>query len=258
MSKPRANTDLIFAKVINLTTSDNNIAPLLVRKLNIINEPNDELVQYYIDDNDLAEDKNANVVYSNYDELLWGNKSKRLTSKAVSRIGLKSFPGIGAIAYYKYKYEAGSFILCPVNNNKAKFTAPTLSMIDNGDGTLTFSMKNPKDITYECFRIVLSNQYFAIEHVTYEPSMTVPKPDVKGNYVIFCVGYVSEGQTVSFDSNLINLTITEGKDSFEPDRNSSYFTKEQVIQMFSEYSKEIDEKIGTIGTLIDTINGEVV
>lgn len=224
--------ELLFEKVINLTTSDTNVPPTLVRNLCMVNEPDNELVQYYIDTNNLAEDKAANIVYSNYETALWGNKGKRLTSRNVSRIGVKAFPRIGAIAFFKYMYENRSFILCPVNHHNVKFTAPTLTMIVK-DGQITFTIKPPKDVTYQCYRIVLSNKYFTIEYVTYNTILSVPCPEVKGTYNIYCIGYVEEGQVISFDSNLLKLDITSGKDTFEPDPTISYYTKEQIDNLFA-------------------------
>lgn len=221
---------LNFEQVINLTESDKNIAPLLVRNLCMVNEPNNELVQYYIDSADLAEDKAATVAYNNYPDLQWGNKKKRLTSRNVSRIGVKAFPGVGAIAFFKYKYEDRSIIMCPVNNNKTKFTAPVLNMVRN-TSNIVFTITPPKDITYQCYRIVLANQYFTIEYVTYELTLIVPLPEVKGKYNIYCVGYVEEGQAISFDSNVYTFTVNTGKDTFEPDPNISYYTKAEIEEI---------------------------
>lgn len=258
--------ELNFDEVINLTTYDKNISPLLVRNLCMVNEANNELVQYYINNSDLAEDKATNIKYNNYNSAQWGNKRNRLTSRNVSRIGVKAFPGVGAVAFFKYKYENRSMIMCPVNYNKTKFTAPTLSMTKN-DTELIFVITPPKDITYQCYRILLVNQYFAIEYVTYELTLNVPLPEVKGTYTIYCIGYVEEGETISFDSNILSLEIMAGKETFEPDPTISYYTKEQILQLFEDYynKKEVDTKIevieteiGDITSVIDAINGEEV
>ena len=153
-------SDLKIEEIIELNDASHNIPPLLVRNLCLVNEPDNELVQYYVTDNSLAEDKYTNIVLANYSELNWQDKKRRLTSRNVSRIGLKHFPGIGAIAYFKYKYENRSMILCPVNNNNTQFTSPTLKMDVNGND-LIFTITPPEDVTYKCYRIILRNDYFA-------------------------------------------------------------------------------------------------
>lgn len=224
-------SDLKIEKIIELNDASHNIPPLLVRNLCLVNEPDNELVQYYVTDNSLAEDKCTNIVLANYSELNWKNKKRRLTLRNVSRIGLKHFPGIGAIAYFKYKYENRSMILCPVNNNKTQFTSPTLKMDVSGND-LIFTITPPEDITYKCYRIILENDYFAYEYITYENTLTVPKPEVKGTYTIYCIGYVNEGEAISFDSNVLDLTITTGQESFAPKAEIAYYTKEQIDAMF--------------------------
>lgn len=238
---------LTIYKKVNLTEDTNNIEPKYVKKLFMGNEPDNELVQYYIvPDTAAQEDKKSNVVLSNYDELVWSNKKKRLTARKIRDLGIKTFPTYGAIGFFTYQYTPRSLILCPVNNHSRKFEAPTLEMIDNGD-TLTFNIGAPEDITYECYRIILRCNEFAYEYITYDLSVTVPIPEVKGTYDIYCIGYENEGEAVSDDSNFLTLTVTEGLDTFAPKPEMSYYTKEQI-----------DAMIGEIGTLLDVINGEVI
>ena len=222
--------NLVFEHIINLTESPLNIPPTMVRNLCMVNEPNNELVQYYIYKN-VAEDKATNLVYNNYTEAKWGNRKKRLTARNVSKLGVKAFPGTGAIAFFKYMYNGRSMILCPVNNNKTKFTSPILSMQNDTD-SITFTITPPKDITYECYRIILEHEQFAYEYVTYELSLTIPKPDVKGNYNVYCIGYENEGEAISYDSNILDLSITSGQESFAPKAEIAYYTKEQIDAMF--------------------------
>lgn len=240
-------SDLVFEKIINLTTYDKNVSPFLVHNLCMVNEPNNELVQYYIDDDGLAEDKAANIKNNNYDTVRWGNKGKRLTFRNVSRIGVKAFPGVGAVAYFKDKYRGTCNIIAPVNYEGREYmTPPILQATDNGD-TLTFKIIPPPDIVYFCYRIVLDNDGFAYEYITYDLELTVDKPDVKGTYHIYCTGYINEGEYTSADSNIIDLTITKGRESFKPIPEESFYTK-----------AEIDAMIGQIGKALDDINGEVV
>lgn len=237
---------LKFDKIINLTTSENNIEPLHVNNLCIINEAVDgELVQYFIDGN-FARDKRTMLQLANYDSAKWDTLKRRLTARSVSKIGVKAFPGVGSIAYFKYLYNGRSMILCPVNYNKTKFVAPALQMTVQTD-SITFTITPPKDITYECYRIILEHEQFAYEYVTYELSLTIPKPDVKGNYNVYCIGYENEGEAISYDSNILDLSITSGQESFAPKAEIAYYTKEQIDAMF-----------GQIGDLLDKLNGVVI
>ena len=74
--------------------------------------------------------------------------------------------------------------------------------------TLTFTITPPTDITYLAYKVFLRNDDFTIEYTTYENILVVPKPDVKGTYDIYCIGYVNEGEITSFESNIITLSLT--------------------------------------------------
>lgn len=219
---------LTIENKINLTDNPNNVTPFYVKKLFIGNEPNNELIQYYIiPEINMQEDKQSKIELANYDILNWGNKRRRLTTRKIIDLGIKTFPTYGAIGFFTYKYQDKSMLLCPVNISNKKFTAPILSMSENGN-SLIFTIIPPKDITYECYRIILRCDYFAYEYVTYTQSLTIPKPEVKGNYEIYCIGYENEGEAISFDSNTLSLTITEGQDSFAPATQIAYYTQKQI------------------------------
>lgn len=232
---------LTFEHDINLSGANVNVNPLLVEQGVVIAEKDSSLRMYYIYKN-LTSDKTSALELANYGTLKFKNIMKHLTSRAVSRIGIKTFPGIGSYGFFKYKYEDRSIVICPINNNQTKFTAPKLVMTQQTNNTLKFSIISPADITYQCYRIVLRNEEFTIEYITYEPSIVVPKPDVNGVYTIYCIGYVNEGERISYDSNVLSLTITGGKATFEPSTEISYYTKEQVKEMFAslmdKYLKE--------------------
>ena len=242
---------LKFDKIINLTTSENNIEPLYVNNLCIINEAVDgELVQYFIDGN-FARDKRTMLQLANYDSAKWDTLKRRLTARSVSKIGVKAFPGVGSIAHFKYLYNGRSMILCPVNYNKTKFTSPILSM-QHSTNSITFTITPPKDITYECYRIILEHEQFAYEYVTYELSLTIPKPDVKGNYNIYCIGYENEGEAISYDSNIISFKVYTGKETFEPDPTISYYTKTEIDELIKSIVKTYTGDNETIDVNQDT------
>ena len=124
--------------------------------------------------------------------------------------------------------------------------APTLQM-EQLDKRIKFIITNPKDVTYKCFRIILALDSFAYEYVTYDTEFICDMPEVRGVYDIHCIGYVEEGQYVSYISNTITLRVLTGKESFAPDNSTSYYTKEQI-----------DAIIGDISTLLDKLNGVVI
>lgn len=221
---------------INLSDPAINIAPLMVNQGAVIAEKDSSLRMYYIHNNTCS-DKTSKQDIINYGALSFKDISKHLTGRSISRLGIKTFPGIGSYGFFKYKYEERSMIMCPINDNKTKFHAPTLMMSLTTNNQLQFTIVKPEDITYLCYRIILRNQQFAIEYITYDDIIVVPKPDVKGNYDIYCLGYVGEGEYISFDSNVQTLKVTAGKDTFEPDKHVSYYTKEQVDELLKNLTK---------------------
>ena len=254
---------LNFEHTINLTTDTKNVAPLILPRLCIIDEPDGEINQYYLLSN-MANNKSVDSEPRNYLDLYWYNSSKKLSSRVLSRIGLKSFPGIGAAAFFKYKYEGTSVLLAPVNSDRVLHSAPTLAM-SVGSSTITFTITPPSGITYTCFRIVLRSDPFAYEYVTYELNIEVPIPDVIGTYEIFCVGYVNEGGRISNESNILTHTVSTGQTDWGPKNNQSYYTKEQIDAMFASLinytgdTETIDVTAGVISvnstyrTLIENI-----
>ncbi|MEG1636138.1 MAG: hypothetical protein RR324_01365 [Cellulosilyticaceae bacterium] len=228
---------------INSTTNLSqapNVAPLVVSHLCMGHEPTNELVQYYI------YDAFTNDKESTYPILAWQKPGNRLTSREVQDIGIKSFPGIGAFGFFKYKHNGKSMVLVPINHNPTQYKAPVLAMSTTGT-KVTFTIVPPADITYECYRIILRSGYFAYEYITYRSTLEIDIPDVNGTYSIVCIGYTAEGKAISHDSNELSLVVTTGHDSFVPSSDMSYYTKDQI-----------DAMLGQIATLLDTINGEVV
>lgn len=245
-------SEIIISKKINLTEDPNNISPLYVNKLFMGNEPDNELVQYYIVPTaSMQEDKQSKVVLSDYDKLSWGNKRRRLTARKISNLGIKTFPTYGAIGFFTYKYGERSMILCPVNNNHTKFIAPTISMKNTGT-QLEFTITCPDTITYYCYRIIIRQGDFAIEYITYDLKLTVPIPDVKGNYEIFCIGYINEGEAISFNSNVISFKVYTGKETFEPDPTISYYTKTEIDELIKSIVKTYTGDNETIDVNQDT------
>lgn len=240
---------------INLSDEAINIDPLVVEQGVVISETDSSLRMYYIHDSTTS-DKTSILTIADYGNLSFKDLTKHLTSRTVSKIGIKTFPGMGSYGFFRYKYEQRSVILCPINNNPTQFTAPMLTMETTAGGKLKFTIKDPQDITYECYRIILRNERFALEYVTYNKTIEVPKPDVNGTYIIYCIGYVREGEHISFDSNVLNLIVTGGRESFAP--IADYYTAEQVSSLISgleDRLAKLESDVGNIDTILDDING---
>ena len=165
--------------------------------LYIGNEPSNAIYQYYVN-NTIAGDKRASVTMSDYN-LTWQNESRSITSQRVKSLGVKTFPQVGAIGFFVSYYEDRSFVLSPVHVDYSRTDKPTLAITVGATG-ITFDISNDTAYDYMCYRIVMRLGYFAIEYVTYEPSLTVDLPEETGLYDIYCVGYIAEGSAVSSDS----------------------------------------------------------
>ena len=166
--------------------------------LYIGNEPSNDIYQYYVN-NSIAGDKRANVTLSNYN-LTWQGESRSITSQRVKSLGVKTFPQVGAIGFFVSYYDDRSFILSPVHIDSGRTDKPSLTVTVNSN-SITFDIANDTSYEYMCYRIVMRLGHFAIEYVTYEPSLTVALPEETGTYDVYCVGYITEGSAVSSDSD---------------------------------------------------------
>ena len=235
---------LTFEYILN--TSESSIEPLLADQNFITNEPNGDILNYFVKNYRAKEKVQKYEPVTEYDKIYFTKITTRLTTRSVARIGIKAFPRIGSYGFYKDKYTGLSNVLVPINIKRDYLAAPTLQM-EQLDKQIKFIITNPKDVTYKCFRIILALDSFAYEYVTYDTEFICDMPKVKGIYDIHCIGYVEEGQYVSYISNSFTLEVIDGKESFAPDNSTSYYTKEQIDNMF-----------GDIGNLLDKLNGVVI
>lgn len=223
---------LVIDKIIDLTTYEHNPSPKIVEQLSIVHESKDgDITQYYIvPGTKQAGDKESKAIgiyhqgdqntpgwytYNDYDELVWkSKKGSRITRQRITRLGIKAFPNVGAIAYYKLAYRNLSRILAPVNYVTHKYKAPILKAeqyptyihftIIPPDQTNTA----PEDlIEYTVYRICMQWNVFTLEYVTYDLEYDVPIPSTTGTYSCWCIGYVNEGEACSNESNVIDLDI---------------------------------------------------
>lgn len=178
-------------------------------------EKDSTIYNYYID-NELAMDKRAFANFGYYDDISFDNEARHLTTKAVSKIGVKNFPGIGGIGFYKDAYSDDSRIVAPIHIEAEKQEAPMLVTVEELDGKLHIVISPPEDITYTCYRVIVRQSPFAFEYITYKTDYLVDLPTVKGDYAVYCIGYDEDMGTISEDSNILPLTISTGTETWIP------------------------------------------
>ena len=256
---------LTFDKTINLTAYDKNPSPKFVRQLSIIHEATDgELVQYYVLPSSMTEeDKNTHAIgiydeenkswsYTDYDEVQWNTPGQRIAGNRLERLGVKTFPDVGAIAFYKIAFRDISRIVAPVNPKNEKTDAPKLSAVQNSDGTITFTITPPEKTEYRCYRLVIMDGAFSVDHISYDLTFAVDPPIVSGTYDCFCIGFPDEGQYCSKDSNVIRLSITGKESTYE----EPYYSKDDLdalkIRLADTYSKkEIDDALAALNAKLE-------
>jgi hypothetical protein len=178
-------------------------------------EPNNNFYNYYINNKHRASDKVSVPSLGTYGALTWGTELHHMTNRVVSRIGVKSFPHIGAMGFYKDRYTGIAWILIPIHVEQTKYTAPTLALTV-GTSSIAVTVTPPNDITYTCYKIIQRCEYFANEYVVYETSTEIPLPDVIGDYDVWAIGYNETTGICSLDSNIIEVSITSGKSNWSP------------------------------------------
>lgn len=201
----------------NLTTdTTHNVSPFLVKTPFICEEPDSILYQYFIEpEKDTVQEKRTKAPLGQYDSLSWADLQNQLSINTVSRIGIKHFPHIGAIGFYKDKYTGLSMIAAPIHVKTTKYTAPVIDIVTN-TSSVTITITPPEDVSYTCYKVIMRSGYFAYEYVTYETPVELPLPAVIGIYTIYAVGYNETTGICSFSSNVKILEITTGKTNWNP------------------------------------------
>lgn len=221
-------------------TKINTTPTVTTKAAHMAEEPDSNLWEYYIDA-DLASDRSSLITLGNYVDPHWSVPARHLTSQKVKRIGIKHFPQVGAIGFFTYLNEERSKILAPVHVKTKKYTAPSITVTENetslivvisppidygadksddlfSDGSDIFDDGDNGEVNtklkYICHRVIVRLDKFAIEYITYENTIDIPKPVTTGTYDIYCVGYIHEGEAVSEDSNHVYLDITGTQDTW--------------------------------------------
>ena len=235
-----------FEKIIDLTSYAKNPPPSHVRSLSIVHESSDgEIVQYYINEQThTEEDKESHAIgvydketkqwnYHDYDTLEWDTPKQRIAGNRIERLGVKAFPDVGAIAFYKLAYRDISRIVAPVNPKSGKTDAPILEGSQNEDGTIAFKITQPEQAAYKCYRIILQDGAFSNDYITYDLEITVPCPKVTGTYECFAIGYPEEGAYCSRDSNVVTISVTGQQETFE----EPFYSKESISSLQARVEK---------------------
>ena len=244
---------IVFEQLHRMTTYSGNSSPLYVESLMFGNEPDNSLSAFYMHDGRTA-CKDADVVYHNYGELEFSEPFTVLTTQRVDRIGVKTFPQLGSMAFFVLLDEERSGIVCPVFSKNRKLPKPTLSVVYNAaDNTFTFTAAPPENVKYICYRIIMRNGYDSFEYITYEENITVNAPYIAGTYQCHCVGYTGEGQAVSYDSDYIDVRVdAPGEDP----RTEKYITE----AFLDEKIKSIPMRLSDLQdvSLVDLLNAQML
>lgn len=192
------------------------------------NEPDNTITKFFIEAQRQGNTHGA-VTLSNYDNVSWQRSNGLMTSQNVTDIGIKTFPQIGAIGFYRLRYEPRSLILAPIYTKFKAYEAPGVTVQDM-DGTLRVTLTMPKNVTYDCFRVVVRNGYFAEEYVTYENVIDIPSPTVTGIYAISAFGYIEE-RLVSRESDIQYIPIAGLADDTGEDITALATERGEVIQL---------------------------
>lgn len=248
---------LEIERIIDLTACEHNPEPKLVSQLSIIHEASGgELVQYYIQPrNQTQGDKSTHAAsvydketqsysYTDYPDAEWSGPGQRVCGNRIERLGVKAFPTIGAIAFYKLMHRKITRIAAPVNRRSEKQTEPALSAVVNLDGSVTFTIAPPDEPEYECYRIVMACNHYTEEYITYDLTLTAPAPRISGEYRCYAVGYGEEGQLLSRDSDVLILDLAGRSEHFE----RPYYMKSEV--------KSLEDRIAALEETIENLASE--
>lgn len=158
---------------------------------NMGNEPNNKIIQYGISNERQLSDL-SEILNAKYEGLMWKSMSDKLTTKSISRIGIKTFPQIGAIAFLNLKNENKSIILAPVFTNEEKYKAPTFK-VKNSKGKTIFTITDPSGVSYDCYRISIHDGEFRTEYITYQKELQIDEISAE-TYLMSICGYIGEIQ----------------------------------------------------------------
>lgn len=208
----------------------------------ICHEPNSSIYNYFIRE-ERALDTHSGHVLGQYDSIAFIDEERHLTTKSVDRIGIKNFPGIGGIGFYRDAYSDDSRVVAPIHIQTRQLSAPVLQAITVEDNMLHIIIAPPDDITYDCYRVVVRQDAFAFEYIVYKTDYRVDPPTVTGTYQCYCIGYDESTGVVSEPSNEVELVVTVGNPDWKPYIPSIGDIERRVATIEDEIQNYPDEEI---------------
>lgn len=189
------------------------LEPWVLNNVQFGHEPNNELVQYFVNDSNL-QNRSALVPFGDYTDLVLHEESARFTRAKVSSFGVKSTVGIGAYGFYMDEEGKHGVVKVPINFTGGM--APPNLIVGQTDLTITYEIGNPDVVNYEAFRLVFRQGEFAYEFITYQLEGEVDKPfGMQGDFIVTCIGYKNEIQDYSQPTPPISINITKRSDDVE-------------------------------------------
>ena len=182
------------------------------------NEPNNVITKFFIE-SQRQRNRAGAINLSNYDAIAWNPTDTLMTSQDVISIGIKTFPQIGSIGFYRLKHEPKSLIIAPVHSGQHMRNRISISAYVVGD-ELHIDIGGAEENLYDCYRVVVRNGYFAEEYITYERHIVIPTPTDVGTYAITVTGYVDEVRA-SNESYAVYLIRTDGDAELLSDENGN-------------------------------------
>jgi hypothetical protein len=208
----------------------------------ICHEPDSTIYNYYINNN-RALDTHVKNTYGIYSDIVFADEERHLTTKAVDRIGIKNFPGIGGIGFYRDLYSDESHAVVPIHVSVQRLNAPVLKSVTIENDMLHIVIMPPDNITYNVYRIIVRQGAFAFEYIIYKTDYYVDKPPVKGDYTVYCIGYDEKMGTVSEESNILTLTVENGSPDWKPDSIDTADIENRLTKIEEEIQNYPNEEI---------------
>lgn len=179
-----------------------------VRQHEVGHEPNNTIVDYFIEGLvPLVKNQGAVPAGGIYTGLTFQKENfARVPPSVYKFFGIKTHPRIGAYGFFRHKYTPFTDILVPINVQRKVYTPPDVTITIEGNNVI-FTMVDPADVAYECYRVVMRNGYFAEEYITYEKTLKVRKPYPDATYDMYVIGYRTDGLT-STESTHQAIVIT--------------------------------------------------
>lgn len=209
----------------------------------LANQPDNSLYQHYASNNHTPWQVHTQITLADYDNLSWSSSPEVcMTPREVRHIGVKSFPQLGAIGFYRLRYRDLSRVVVPLHPDKEKNVAPVLSLsLDADRKVLSYTITAPdeKEVKYDCYRIDLECNGRTVSHVVYELSGELEVPEQEGTFLCHAIGYLQEGQICSEDSNVISLDLPGNPKA----RNANFTDKQELAEAIANVHIDVDSAL---------------